>query len=323
MNVLVTGAAGFVGSHFCDKLLDNGHTVVGIDNFVTGRARNLQHLAGHDRFILRTADITYPITWSADLPRPGAIVHMASPASPVDFGPLAIQIMRVNAEGTYNLLELARAMAPCRFLLASTSEVYGDPQEHPQREDYVGHVSSTGPRAVYDESKRYAEAMVSAYRRQFGLDAKIVRIFNTYGPRMRPDDGRVLPAFISAALRNEPLPVQGDGSQTRSLCYVSDLVEGVYRLLTSEQAGPINIGNPQEVTVRQLAEEVIAATASKSTIAFRPLPADDPKRRCPDITRARTLLGWSPTVARSEGLKRTVADFRKMLEKAEPVEGTA
>lgn len=310
MNILVTGAAGFVPSHFCDRLIEEGHTVVGLDNFVTGRARNLAHLAGNPRFTLRNADVSEPVVWPGDLPRPGAIVHMASPASPVDFGPLAVPIMRVNAEGTYHMLELARAMN-ARFLLASTSEVYGDPEVHPQREDYVGHVTPLGPRAVYDESKRYAEAMVCAYRRQYRLDTHIVRIFNTYGPRMRPDDGRVLPAFISAALRDEPLPVAGDGRQTRSFCYISDLVGGIYRLLMSEHPGPINIGNPDEVTIGQLAEEVIAATGSRSAIRFTPMPTDDPRRRCPDITRARTLLGWSPGVSRPDGLRRTIAYFRE------------
>ncbi|MDD4890706.1 MAG: SDR family oxidoreductase [Phycisphaerae bacterium] len=320
MNILVTGAAGFVGSNFCDRLIDEGHTVVGVDNFVTGRARNLDHLAGHARFTLRNADVSEPIGWPDGLPKPAAIVHMASPASPVDFGPLAIRIMRANAEGTYHMLELARAMG-ARFLLASTSEVYGDPEVHPQTEEYVGHVSTVGPRAVYDESKRYAEAMVCAYRRQYQADARIVRIFNTYGPRMRPDDGRVLPAFISAAFREEPLPVQGDGSQTRSFCYITDLVEGIYRLLMSDQLGPINIGNPDEVTIKQVAEEVIAATGSKSTIRYQPAPPDDPRRRCPDITKAARLLGWAPKVARKEGLARTIAYFRTLLGKTEAPAG--
>ena len=312
MNILVTGAGGFVGSHLCDHLLAGGHTVVGLDNFVTGRPDNIAHLAGNAKFRLLTADVTAPLDWPADLAPPDAIAHLASPASPVDFGPLAIPIMRANGEGSYLLLELARTTG-ARFLLASTSEVYGDPAVHPQREDYVGHVNPIGVRSVYDESKRYAEAMTAAYRRRFTVDTKIARIFNTYGPRMRPDDGRVLPAFISAALKNQPIPVQGDGRQTRSLCYVTDLVDGLARLLASDLAGPINLGNPAEITILQLAREVIAAVGSRSTIEFTPLPADDPIRRCPDISLARKLLNWSPTVDRVEGLRRTVEYFRKVL----------
>jgi dTDP-glucose 4,6-dehydratase len=314
MNILVAGAGGFLGSHLCDHLLAGGHSVVGLDNFVTGRPANIAHLAGNRDFRLLTADVSEPIEWPSGLARPDAIAHLASPASPVDFAPLAIPIMRANGEGSYRLLELARETG-ARFLLASTSEVYGDPAVHPQREDYVGHVNPIGVRSVYDESKRYAEAMTAAYRRRFGVDTKIARIFNTYGPRMRADDGRVLPAFISAATKNEPIPVQGDGRQTRSFCYVSDLVEGLARLLFSDQTGPVNIGNPGEVSMLQLAEEVIAAMHSRSTIQFAPLPPDDPKRRCPDISLAKKLLNWSPTVERSEGLRRTVEYFREVVAK--------
>ena len=312
MNVLLTGAAGFLGSHLCDQLLADGHRVIGIDNFVTGRPQNIAHLAGHDRFVMLQADASRPIELPPGLPPIDAIAHLASPASPADFAPLAIEIMRVNSEGTYHLLELARKLS-CRFLLASTSEVYGDPEVHPQSEDYVGHVSITGPRAVYDESKRFAEAMVWAFRRRHGTDGRVVRIFNTYGPRMRPDDGRVLPAFIMAALRGQPLPVQGQGLQTRSFCYVSDTADGICRMLFGPHPGPINIGNPQEITIRQLAEEIIAATASRSIIQFLPAPPDDPKRRCPDIRRAKELLNWSPQVSRPEGLARTIAYFRALL----------
>ncbi len=322
MNVLVTGAAGFLGSHLCDRLIADGHRVIGLDNLSTGRAGNLAHLADEPRFSLLHADVAGLLELPGESPKLDAIAHLASPASPVDFGPLAIPIMRANGEGTWRLLELARRR-DARFLLASTSEVYGDPRVHPQPEDYVGHVNPIGERAVYDESKRYAEAMAAAYRRRHGVDARIVRIFNTYGPRMRPDDGRVLPAFIRAGLAGNPLPVQGDGCQTRSFCYVSDTVEGICRALGVAAEGdsplfqeelkrgtvPINIGNPDEVTIRELADEVIALTGGRSRINFLPLPPDDPRRRCPDIARARRLLGWAPKVNRAEGLAMTVDWF--------------
>lgn len=319
MNILVTGAAGFLGSHFCDRLLAGGHAVLGVDNFLTGPAANLDHLSAEPRFTLLEADATGPIELPSGF-RPDAIVHMASPASPVDFAPLAIEIMRVNAEGAYHLLETARRLG-CRFLLTSTSEVYGDPQVHPQPESYAGHVNPIGPRAVYDESKRYAEAMTAAFRRKHSLDARIVRIFNTYGPRMRIDDGRVLPVFVAAALTGRTLPIHGRGTQTRSFCYVTDTCEGIYRALTAdprpagEPIQPINIGNPDEVTIADLACEVIAAAGSDSRVEFVAAPPDDPTRRCPDISLARRLLDWEPAVSRADGLARTIEDFRQRLAK--------
>ena len=305
---LVTGAAGFLGSHLCDHLLDHGFSVVGMDNLLTGDLENIQHLTGRD-FVF----VKHNVTNYINLPGPlDLIFHFASPASPIDYLRVPIQTLKVGSLGTHNTLGLAKAKN-ARFLLASTSEVYGDPLVHPQKEDYWGNVNPVGPRGVYDEAKRFAEAMTMAYHRVHGVQTRIVRIFNTYGTRMRMEDGRAIPAFLSQALRNEDVTVFGDGSQTRSLCYVSDLVDGIYRLMKSDTVDPVNIGNPHELTIRQLAEKVIALTGSRSRIVSRPLPVDDPKIRQPDITRARTLLGWEPRVGLDEGLPLTLEYFRKKL----------
>jgi dTDP-glucose 4,6-dehydratase len=306
--VLVTGAAGFIGSHLCEYLLDQGHSVVGMDNLLTGDVANIQHLTGRD-FVLVKHDVTNYIALEGPL---DLIFHFASPASPIDYLRVPIQTLKVGSLGTHNALGLAKAKK-ARLLLASTSEVYGDPLVHPQREDYWGNVNPVGPRGVYDEAKRFSEAMVMAYHRVHGVETRIVRIFNTYGPRMRVEDGRAIPAFLSQALRNEDVTVFGDGSQTRSLCYVSDLVEGIFRLMRSNEVDPVNIGNPHEMTIRQLAEKIIALTGSKSRIVERPLPVDDPRVRQPDITRARTILGWEPKVPLDEGLAKTLAYFRAKL----------
>jgi dTDP-glucose 4,6-dehydratase len=305
---LVTGAAGFIGSHLCEYLLDRGWSVVGMDNFITGDAANVQHLTGRD-FVLVKHDVTNYINVEGPL---DAILHFASPASPIDYLRVPIQTLKVGSLGTHNALGLAKAKN-ARFLIASTSEVYGDPLVHPQREDYWGNVNPVGPRGVYDEAKRFSEAMTMAYHRVHGVRTRIVRIFNTYGERMRVEDGRAIPAFMSQALRGEDVTVFGDGSQTRSLCYVSDLVDGLYRLLMSEVSDPVNIGNPHELTIRQLADRIIALAGSKSRVVERPLPVDDPKIRQPDITRARTLLGWEPKVPLDEGLRRTLDYFRRKL----------
>jgi dTDP-glucose 4,6-dehydratase len=305
---LVTGAAGFLGSHLSDYLIARGYSVVGMDNLLTGDLANIEHLAGSD-FVYVKHDVTNYI----NLPGPlDLIFHFASPASPIDYLRVPIQTLKVGSLGTHNALGLAKAKN-ARFLLASTSEVYGDPQIHPQREDYWGNVNPVGPRGVYDEAKRFSEAMTMAYHRVHGVQTRIVRIFNTYGERMRIEDGRAIPAFLSQALRDEDVTVFGDGSQTRSLCYVSDLVDGIYRLMMSDVVDPVNIGNPHELTIRQLAEHIIALTGSRSRIVTRPLPVDDPRVRQPDITRARTLLGWEPRVPLDEGLRRTLAYFRARL----------
>ena len=305
---LVTGAAGFLGSHLSDLLLARGFSVVGMDNLITGDVANIEHLAGRD-FVFVKHDVTNYI----NLPGPlDLIFHFASPASPIDYLRVPIQTLKVGSLGTHNALGLAKAKN-ARFLLASTSEVYGDPLVHPQREDYWGNVNPVGPRGVYDEAKRFAEAMTMAYHRVHGVQTRIVRIFNTYGERMRIEDGRAIPAFLSQALRNEDVTVFGDGSQTRSLCYVSDLVDGIFRLMTSDEADPVNIGNPHELTIRQLAERIIALTGSRSRIVHKPLPVDDPRVRQPDITRARAILGWEPKVPLDEGLARTLAYFRRKL----------
>jgi dTDP-glucose 4,6-dehydratase len=303
---VVTGGAGFLGSHLCDALLERGHRVICVDNFLTGTPANIAHLSGHDRFRFIKHDV------SQDLYLPGTvdgILHFASPASPRDYLEFPIQTLKVGALGTHKMLGLAKAKN-ARFLLASTSEVYGDPQVHPQVESYWGHVNPVGPRGVYDEAKRFAEAMAMAYHRTHGVRARIVRIFNTYGPRMRKNDGRAVPEFISAALAKKPLLVFGDGSQTRSLCYVTDEVEGLLRLLFSSHVGPMNIGNPKEFTVLEIAQRVKKLTRSSSPIVFKPLPVDDPKVRQPDITLARRALKWEPTVALEAGLRRTIASFR-------------
>jgi dTDP-glucose 4,6-dehydratase len=309
MRLLVTGAAGFLGSHLVDRLLDAGHEVVGMDNLVTGSAANLAHLNGDPRFTFVRHNVSQYIALRGAL---DGVLHFASPASPVDYLGLPIQTLKVGALGTHNALGLAMAKS-ARFMLASTSEVYGDPLVHPQPETYWGHVNPVGPRGVYDEAKRFAEALTMAYHRVHGLDTRIVRIFNTYGPRMRPRDGRVVSNFIMQALREEPLTIYGDGQQTRSFCYVDDLVEGILRLLERGTAEPMNIGNPGEFTVRQLAELVLAITGSHSQIEMRPLPVDDPRQRCPDITCARAVLGWEPRVSLEEGISRTVAHFRGLL----------
>ena len=311
MRVLVTGAAGFLGSHLCDRLLADGHRVIGMDNYITGTPTNLAHLEHHPAFQFVRQDVTTFIELEGPL---DAVLHFASPASPVDYLELPIQTLKVGSLGTHKALGLARAKRS-RFLLASTSETYGDPLVHPQPETYWGNVNPVGPRGVYDEAKRFAEAMTMAYHRYHGLDTRIVRIFNTFGPRMRPHDGRVVSNFIIQALRGEPLTIYGDGSQTRSFCYVDDLIEGITRLFDRGTADPTNIGNPGEFTVRQLADRVLALTGSKSEIVQRPLPIDDPRVRQPDITRARELLGWEPRVPLDEGLRRTIAYFKEVEKK--------
>lgn len=306
---VVTGGSGFLGSHLCDKLLQERHKVICLDNLITGNIANIEHLAGNDAFRFIKHDVTEYIY----LPGPVDFVfHFASPASPIDYLELPIQTLKVGALGTHKALGLARAKG-ARFILASTSEVYGDPLVHPQSESYWGNVNPVGPRGVYDEAKRFAEALTMAYHRYHGLDTKIARIFNTYGPRMRANDGRVVPTFVTQALRNEPLTAFGDGKQTRSFCYVSDMIEGIYVLAMSRETGPINLGNPQEMTVLEMAEKIIRLTGSESKIVFKPLPVDDPKVRQPDITLAKTRLGWEPRVDLDEGLPLTIEYFRRCL----------
>jgi dTDP-glucose 4,6-dehydratase len=307
--IVVTGAAGFIGSHLCETLLARGHSVVGIDNLITGDMSNIAHLRDKDLQFIR-----HDVTQYIDVDGPvDAVLHWASPASPIDYLELPIQTLKVGSLGTHNALGLAKAKK-ARFVLASTSEVYGDPLEHPQRETYWGNVNPIGPRGVYDEAKRFAEAITLAYFRTHGVDTKIVRIFNTYGPRMRLRDGRAVPAFMSQALRNEDVTVFGDGTQTRSFCYVSDLVDGILRLLDSDTHDPVNIGNPHEVTIEQIARAIISLVGSTSRIVYRPLPQDDPKQRKPDITRAQTILGWQPRIGLEEGLAKTVGYFKAKLE---------
>jgi len=310
MRVLVTGAAGFLGSHLCDRFLADGHEVVGLDNFITGHSDNIAHLMGRDGFSFIRHDVSTPIYVAGDL---DGVLHFASPASPVDYLEYPIQTLKVGSLGTHNALGLAKAKG-ARFMIASTSEVYGDPLEHPQTEGYWGNVNPVGPRGVYDEAKRFAEAMTMAYHRYHGVDTRIVRIFNTYGPRMRPRDGRVVSNFIVQALTGEPLTVYGDGSQTRSFCFVDDEVDGIYRLFHDGDSGPTNIGNPDEYRVAELARIVLDLTGSDSQIEFRPLPTDDPKQRRPDITRARSMLGWEPRVAVHDGVARTIEYFRSLLD---------
>jgi len=311
MRILITGAAGFLGSHLTDRFLADGHEVIGMDNLVTGSRANLAHLAGNPRFSFVLHDVSRFIAVEGQL---DGVLHFASPASPIDYLELPIQTLKVGSLGTHNALGLALAKR-ARFFLASTSEVYGDPQVHPQPESYWGHVNPVGPRGVYDEAKRFAEAMTMAYHRVHGVDTRIVRIFNTYGPRMRARDGRVVSNFVVQAIKGEPLTMYGEGQQTRSFCYVSDLIDGIYRLFHSDHVEPTNVGNPHEFTVRQLAERVLALTGSSSAIVSRPLPTDDPKVRQPDITKARSLLGWEPVVGLDEGLKRTIAWFREHLDR--------
>jgi dTDP-glucose 4,6-dehydratase len=308
MRVLVTGGAGFLGSHLCDRLLDEGHEVIAMDNLITGNLRNIAHLSGQPRFTFVRHDVSQFIAVEGAL---DAVLHFASPASPIDYLELPIQTLKVGSLGTHNALGLAMAKK-ARFLLASTSEVYGDPLVHPQPETYWGNVNPIGPRGVYDEAKRFAEAMTMAYRRAKGVDTRIVRIFNTYGERMRPRDGRVVPALIGQALAGEPMTVFGDGSQTRSFCYVSDLIEGIYRLFLSNEGDPVNIGNPRELSVLDFARTIRRLTETASEIVFKPLPVDDPRVRQPDIGRARRLLGWEPKVALEEGLSRTIEYFRQL-----------
>jgi dTDP-glucose 4,6-dehydratase len=311
LRVLITGAAGFLGSHLVDRFLAEGHIVVGMDNFVTGSPDNIAHLIGNPAFQFVQHDVTNFIYVEGPL---DGVLHFASPASPIDYLELPIPTLKVGSLGTHKALGLAKAKG-ARFLLASTSEVYGDPLVHPQPESYWGNVNPVGPRGVYDEAKRFAEALTMAYHRFHGIPTRIVRIFNTYGPRMRPGDGRVVSNFIVQALRGEPLTVYGDGSQTRSFCYVSDEVDGIYRLFLSDRAEPTNIGNPDEFTVRELAELVLEQTGSRSRIESRPLPEDDPKVRRPDITVARATLGWMPQVKLREGLERTIPFFRALTER--------
>jgi len=304
---VVTGGAGFLGSHLCDRLINEGIKVICVDNLLTGRIENIEHLFGNDLFSFIKIDVTNFIHVPGKV---DYVLHFASPASPIDYLKLPIQTLKVGSLGTHKALGLAKEKN-ARFLLASTSEVYGDPLIHPQTEDYWGNVNPVGPRGVYDEAKRFAEAMTMAYHRYHGVQTRIVRIFNTYGPRMRVDDGRALPAFFSQALKNEDVTVFGDGSQTRSFCYVSDLIEGIYKLLLSDEVNPVNIGNPEEISLKDFAEEVIQLCNSNSKIVYKELPEDDPKVRQPDITRAKNILGWQPKVSREEGLKITLEYFKK------------
>lgn len=303
---LVTGGGGFLGSHLCERLISEGHSVIALDNFITGNMQNIEHLKNNPQFCFIQQDVTEQLSVSGDV---NYIFHFASPASPIDYLEYPIPTLKVGALGTHKALGLARAKN-AKFILASTSEVYGDPLVHPQTEDYWGNVNPIGPRGVYDEAKRFAEAMTFAYHRYHNVDTKIVRIFNTYGPRMRLRDGRVVPAFVSQSLKNEPLTVFGDGSQTRSFCFVSDLIDGIFRLAMSQEHEPINIGNPTELTVKQFAEVILKITGSKSSITFKPLPVDDPKQRRPDISKAKQRLGWEPKVSLEEGIKKTIEYFR-------------
>jgi dTDP-glucose 4,6-dehydratase len=309
MRVLVTGGAGFLGSHLSDRLIAEGHHVIAMDNLITGSTDNIAHLTGNPRFQFIKHDVTNYIYIKGEL---DAILHFASPASPVDYLEFPIQTLKVGSLGTHNALGLAWAKG-ARFLLASTSEVYGDPQIHPQPESYWGHVNPIGPRGVYDEAKRFAEAMTMAYQRSHGVQTRIVRIFNTYGPRMRINDGRVVPNFIRQALRGESLTVYGEGDQTRSFCFVSDLVDGIYRLLLSDEPDPVNIGNPSEMTILDFAETINQITGNPGGIRYESLPEDDPKQRQPNITRARTILDWEPRVTLAEGMAQTIAYFEQQL----------
>ena len=309
---LITGGAGFLGSHLCDRLIEEGHSVICMDNLITGSTENIEHLfdLGQDQFRFVEYDVTDYLHVNGEL---DYVLHFASPAAPDDYLQYPIQTLKVGALGTHKALGLAKAK-DARLLLASTSEVYGDPLVHPQPEDYWGNVNPIGERGVYDEAKRFGEALAMAYHRYHGVETRIVRIFNTYGPRMRIDDGRALPTFMGQALRGDPLTVYGDGSQTRAFCYVDDLVEGIYRLLMSDHAKPVNIGNPDEITIKEFAEEIIETVGSESDITYEPLPEDDPQVRQPDITRAKEVLGWTPEVGRKEGLKRTLEYFLQKVD---------
>ena len=306
--VLITGAAGFLGSHLCDKFLKEGHRVIGMDNLITGDLKNIEHLYNEQYFEFINHDVSKFVHIPGEL---DYIMHFASPASPIDYLKIPIQTLKVGSYGTHNLLGLAKAKN-ARILIASTSEVYGDPKVHPQVESYYGHVNPIGPRGVYDEAKRYMEAATMAYHTYHNVDTRIVRIFNTYGPRMRLNDGRVLPAFIGQALRGEDLTVFGDGSQTRSFCYVDDLIDGIYKLLHAKTHNPVNIGNPSEITISQFAEEIIRLTGTSQKVIYKDLPKDDPMQRQPDITRAKDILGWSPKVDRAEGLRITYDYFKSL-----------
>jgi len=314
VRVLITGGAGFLGSHLCDRFLSEGHTVIAMDNLITGSTRNIEHLAGHERFLFIKHDVTNYIYIEGAL---DAVLHFASPASPIDYLTYPIQTLKVGALGTHKTLGLAKAKG-ARYLLASTSEVYGDPKVHPQPESYWGHVNPIGPRGVYDEAKRFAEAMTMAYHRYHSMDTRIVRIFNTYGPRMRLDDGRVVPNFIGQALRGEPLTIYGDGTQTRSFCYVDDLIEGIYRLLFTDEHEPVNLGNPHEMSIIQFAELINDLTGNTAGVVFQPQRRieGDPQTRQPDISKARRLLNWEPKVDIREGLKRTIAYFQEQMRRS-------
>ena len=309
MRAVITGGAGFLGSHLCDRLIEKGWEVLCLDNLVTGAQTNVGHLLAHPRFNFIQQDVTRFIEVSGPV---DYVLHFASPASPVDYIKFPIQTLKVGSLGTHNSLGLALAKK-AKFLLASTSECYGDPEVHPQPESYWGHVNSIGPRGVYDEAKRFSEAMTMAYHRAHGVDTRIVRIFNTYGPRMRLNDGRALPNFVHQALTGQPITVYGDGQQTRSFCYVSDLIEGIYRLMQSEEHEPVNIGNPQEITMLEFAERIRSLLGANVEIVFKPLPQDDPRQRCPDISKARRLLNWQPKVNLEEGLRLTLEFFRRQV----------
>jgi dTDP-glucose 4,6-dehydratase len=315
MRVLITGGAGFIGSHLCDRYIAEGHSIVCVDNFITGNRSNITHLGSHSSFSLIEHDMSKPLELEGPI---DYILHFASPASPIDYLKLPIQTLKVGSVGTLNALGIAKAKR-AKFLLASTSEVYGDPQIHPQTENYWGHVNPVGPRGVYDEAKRFAEAMTMAYHRTHAIDTHIIRIFNTYGPRMRVDDGRAIPAFISQALRGEAITAFGDGSQTRSFGFIDDLVEGIVRLSRADYHRPVNVGNPEEYTILQLAKRILDLTKSSSRIVFKPLPQDDPKQRCPDISVAmKELSGWKPKTALSEGLQKTISWFQSQIQSSAP-----
>ena len=313
MRILITGGAGFIGSHLCDLFLAEGHEVIAMDNLITGSIKNIEHLAGDERFCFIKQDVTEYLYIDGPI---DAVLHFASPASPKRYFEYPIQTLKVGGLGSHKALGLARAKG-ARFLLASTSEIYGDPLVHPQREDYWGNVNPIGPRGVYDEAKRFAEAITMAYHRYHGVETRIARIFNTYGGRMQLDDGRVVPNFVGQALRGEPLTVHGDGTQTRSFCYVSDLIDGIHRLLLSDEAGPVNLGNPNEITILEFARRINEVTGNSAGIVYRPRPPDDPSRRCPDISKARRVLGWEPRVGLEEGLERTIAWFRNQMQRME------